>query len=231
MHKTSTQFLDKVNNDLRRVIVMAMPDFSELNEMIKSYYEQRYRYSASEIFSEEDSKIETVVRNLQFMDVLTQRVEHLILVHTSLEVNNDNPGFNEAFFHLHVFQSMTIELDLLKAVNTINATLEILKQHMMEVGNICYPDWKYFRNTSTIKEILNSTISLLTVAGGEIKHLPIPALTIGQIQMLNAVYTMESERVVLKWFLEAMPTGTREDLLHHYESAIHNLEVEKTELF
>jgi len=225
-----TQFLEKVNSDLQKVLSIASPDFGEVNYMLKVYYDQRITCDPTlSAFPGEDVKIDLIVKNLQYMDILTQRVEHLVSIHNRL--GDNDPAFKESFFHLHVFQSMTIELDLLRSIGIVNASIDDLKEHFTEVGKILSLSWKYFNNTSKIKLILNTTIAALAEAGGEIKHLPIPALSTSQIQMLNLVYTMESERVVLNWFLKAMPTGTWEDLFHYYESAIHQLETEKTELF
>lgn len=233
MKSNQTEFLEKVNHDLKTVILIAAPDFAEVNGMLKVYYENRCKADSALLkeFPLLENKLDRLVSNLQYMDILTQRVEHLILIHVGLKEKSDDPGLKESLFHLHVFQSMTIELDLLKSIKAIITIIEELQNHFSEIGKIDLQSHKYFTNTTVITAILSDTILSLSVAGGEIRHLPIPPLSPRQIQVLNAHYTMESERVVLNWFLESMPRGRWEDLFHHYESAIEQVEIEKTELF
>ena len=88
-----------------------------------------------------------------------------------------------------------------------------------------------FNNMHIIKEKLQTTIAALRLAGGETKHLPLPTLTEEQISILSSLYSMESERVVLNWFLSSMPDGTWEQLMLYYEAEINKVGDDNMELF
>jgi hypothetical protein len=233
MNEDTILFLEKVNVDLREVIDATTVDFMIVNSLLKKYYVNRQRSEMTNAthYSWEENKIDLMVANLQYMDIFRQRVEHLIAVHQELTGIDTGPGFIESFFHLHVFQSLTIELDLFQSVAAINSILCELKPHFAEVGKIEWKPETFFTNTSKIKETLAHTIFQLGVAGGDTEYLPIPALTIDQVERLNSLYTMESERLVLAWFLDSMPDGTWSDLSQQYQLAINQVDVENMELF
>ena len=74
-------------------------------------------------------------------------------------------------------------------------------------------------------------IGELLRAGGETRQLPIPTLTPQQVTVLHSLYTMEEERLVLRWFLDSMPGGNWDDLLSHYVAEITKCKEDAIELF
>jgi len=140
-------------------------------------------------------------------------------------------GLTESIYHLHVFQALTIELDLIRSIAAIKSSLADLKDHFIAIGKIDWMDDDIFNNMHIIKEKLQATIAALRLAGGETKHLPLPTLTEEQISILNSLYSMESERVVLNWFLSSMPDGTWEQLMQYYEAEINKVGDDNMELF
>lgn len=225
-------FLANVNQELRELIEMTEADFSGVNQVMSQYYKNQKPTSptAENEYAEIATKIDLMVQHLQYMDVFRQRVEHLISVHQQL-IDEPSLTFKESLFHLHVFQSMTIQLDLFDAISSINQLLIELKKHLIEVVSIELSNTSFFKNTKKIKAILLKTITELREAGGDKAHLPIPALTISQVQKLNSVYSMESERIVLLWFLDVMPHGSWDELALHYQKTINQVGVDSTELF
>lgn len=187
-----------VNTDLAWTIAAATRDFTIVSELLKKCYDNERRL-----------KYEALITQLQYIDTFRQRVSHLIEVHQQL-MDDGDLSCAESFFHLHVFQSMTIELDLLEATSAISRLLFDLN----------FDSLPFFANTLEIKSILNKTIARLLVVGGDKALLPIPPLSSYEVSVLNSVYTMDSERVVLSWFLESMPHGTWTELSHHYRRAI-----------
>jgi hypothetical protein len=138
--------------------------------------------------------------------------------------------FVELVFHLHVFQAMTIELDLLKAISSIADTLLDVRNQFPDVIKYCRIE-NYFLQTNRIKEIIKKTVSILQTAGGNLKQLPLSPLTVNQLKRIESLYTMGSERVVLGWFIDSLPSGSWEDLLLHYQEEIERLNIENAELF
>src|SRR6185503_14164180 len=128
-------------------------------------------------------------------------------------------NFRESFYHLQICQAMTIEMDLLQSITSIKNILQEIKAESM-AKQIQWLDGDLFGNTGFIKVILRNTIDELLQAGGEARHLPIPTLTPDQTRVLQSLYTMESERLVLNWFLSSMPGGTWEELLKYYKVEI-----------
>lgn len=233
MEKKQKLLLQGVNGNLRDVVAMAEVDFISMNLILKECYAV-VNLRPEEMHQEQevlDEKIKVMMSGLQYMDIFNQRVDHLIQTHEQMEKTAMAKNFEESFFHLHVFQSMTIELDLLRSISSINAILCDVKNALSVLGTESILMKENFVNTDSIKNILHQTVNALAEAGGETRYLPIPVLTEDQIHLLNSLYTMDSERVVLTWFLNSMPSGTWEDLLSYYESSIKEIEKEDTELF
>jgi hypothetical protein len=227
------QFLENLNSQLTQVIELAETDFVTVNKLFKICFEKNKNFSFANpaLSSALEVKMEAVMAGLQYMDVFSQRVQHLILTHDRMLESNFAGDFRDSFFHLHVFQSMTIELDLLRSIATIKTLLIELREsfegfyEFMEVENT------QFQNAPIIKEILRRTIKSLLLMAGETHDLPLPALTKEQVATLNSLYTMETERTVLNWFLNSMPNGTWEDLMQFYEMQINLSEKNSIELF
>jgi len=229
MTESRMQFLENVNTELKKMVQLAETDFVAVNTLLKTYYSNRAIVATdSKAIADAETKMEAMMGGLQYMDVFSQRVSHLVSTHNQMLSNDLAQNFADSFFHLHVFQSMTIELDLLQSISSIKSLLVDIIDHVDSLKNTSDP---FFGNTPLIKQTLQRTIDTLLQAGGETAHLPIPSLAATQVAILNSLYTMESERIVLNWFLNSMPTGTWENLLEYYELEIHQTAADNTELF
>jgi hypothetical protein len=233
MTNTRMQFLEKLNTQLTNGIAIAETDFGAVNNLFKKCYLKNKKLNSihSSMSSNVEDKMEVIMAGLQYMDVFSQRVQHLILTHDRMLHTNLAGDFKDSFFHLHVFQSMTIELDLLRSITTIKMLLIELRESFEGFSDLNGFENTLFVNTPTIKRTLRETINALLSMAGETYNLPLPALTKIQIAMLNSVYTMESERTVLNWFLNSMPNGTWEELMAYYEMQINGADQNNIELF
>ena len=224
-------FLEQVNEDLMTVIAMATSDFKTVKIMLKSYFDNaiiRQQQQDPAI----RRRIDAMIIDLQYMDIFCQRVEHLVWAHQQVISDRSALSIKESIFHLHVFQSMTIETDLLRAVASIHTTLMDLKEHFTNAGGVAWTQGTFFSNTARIKDVLGHTVAVLAAAAGDIRHLPIPPFSERQRQMLNSLYTMESERLVLAWFIDTIPVSRWEDLYTHYETTFRRLNTDdNTEIF
>jgi len=224
-------FLEQVNEELIAVIAMATSDFKTVKVMLKTYFD-----NASTRQQQQDPairrQIDAMIIDLQYMDIFCQRVEHLVWAHQQIISDRSALTIKESIFHLHVFQSMTIEMDLLRAVASIHDTLMALKEHFIQAGGVTWAQGTFFNNTAQIKDVLSRTVSVLAGAAGDIRHLPVPPFSERQQQMLNSLYTMESERLVLAWFIDTIPVSRWEDLYTHYETTFRQLDTgDNTEIF
>jgi len=219
-----TVFLDQVNKNLKEMVAIAETDFVEVNTVLRRMYGFNPDEQNKNRNADVQLKLETIMAGLQYMDVLSQRIDHLVLTHQQMITPT---GLKKWFFHLHIFQFMTIELDLLRSIELIERSLEELKSESSGQQKNKPP----FVNTRRVKEVIGKTIEALSHAGGDIRHLPIPPLTEDQIRALSSLYTMDKERTVLMWFQNSMPVGTWNDLLLHYESKNSVTEAENIELF
>lgn len=223
-------FLDTINHNLNSAVRLAEADYRTVNEALKKYYNYKSGPKA-EVNAEVDMKIEAMMGGLQYMDVFTQRVDHLVTTHQRMAVNDLDQEFKESFFQLHIFQSLTIELDLIRSITMVKSLLSDVKEYLVVSGSPEHELEGVFPNLKVIKEILMSAIVSLKEAGGETHDLSIPPLTKDQVMILSSLYTMESERMVLSWFLNSMPDGTWNDLMTCYEEEFTNIKEENTELF
>ena len=226
MQESREIFLESVNHDLKSVVQMAEVDFVAVNDFLV-----RFCKKSQGVHTTMATKIEAMMCGLQYMDVLKQRMDHLILTHQKMLTTPLAINFEGSFFHLHVFQSLTVELDLLRSIKSIKSLLCDLNDWAHGNGVQTLSNEEYFSRTSRIKNILRKTMNALILEGGDTRHLPIPALTPEQIGLLNSLYTMESERVVLEWFLKSMPSGTWEELLEFYEDGFNQINSNTIELF
>ena len=214
------ELLEQINTDLLQVIGIAENDFHQINGLLKGQHEGEgiFGVQAASLISE-----------LQYMDTFKQRIQHLIMVHRYV---NDHPvtlNFKESFFHLHAFQSMTIQTDLIRSTESIKTSVQRMAfSHHQESR---FLDKNVFQNIPEIKGVLQKTMDALSTAGGDIRFLPVPPFTSEQVHMLNNVYTMESERAVLRWFLHAMTSRTRDSLFQYYQYAVHTDIIKDAELF
>jgi len=183
-----TKFLECVNNDLREVIVIATSDHAEAYKVLQELHAQTQNCEKNQPGLDGlDLKVEGLLSGLQYLDMFSQRVEHLIKTHERMITTPLARNFESSFFHLHVFQSMTIELDLLKSTESIKALLGEIKDCHIDDDRSEWLDQVYFGQTAIIKTILRRTVEASALAGGDQGDLPIPTLTIDQVHLLNSL--------------------------------------------
>src|SRR6187551_956240 len=160
MDKFYTEMLKGINEELQEAIEITAHDFNEVNEMIKRYYQSEDSKKSKDANDVVNEKLQSMITNLQHHDIFRQRVEHVVLVHQKLTADEWQLDFVELVFHLHVFQAMTIELDLLKAISSIADTLSDVRNEFPDVIKYCKIE-NCFLQTNRIKEIIKKTVSIL----------------------------------------------------------------------
>jgi len=214
------EFLSNINNKLKQLVDEATVDFISVNSVLKKYYDAGGGAGG----------MEPVVYNLQYMDIFRQRVEHIIAAH-ELVMKNAGPVPHESLFHLHCFQLQTAQMDLLAAVELIANTFSDLKEFLTTEAKVEWPAGGFFSHIVSIKDGLTNVASSLAREGGETAVLSTPPFLNDSISVLQSLYTMERERIVLTWFVQAMPASTWKHLEVHYKEATTETVEENTELF
>jgi hypothetical protein len=224
--ETSTEIVKNLNNVLR----LAGVDFSRAYEVTNGLYkfslQDQYDSSVGHLVS----KLEEATAEMQYFDIFTQRIQHLTNTHKKVVDLYSNDLFRKSLLHLQSFQLTMIELDLHRSVSIIKSALTKLEHFLPDLGDR-YLDVSLFVHHPEIITLLKQVNADLMQEAGDIKLLRIPPLTKEQTKLLTKVYTMESERIVLNWFMRSMPFGTWPELLVTYTSQLQKLNEETIELF
>jgi hypothetical protein len=172
------------------------------------------------------ANIASIIAALQGQDTINQRIQHLIDSFECSRALFHDKRFKHSFLDLQYFQLVAIGRDLEKAIATIRTLANTSISKLSEPGQIptLFPR---YTDILHLLEILNRT-SIQCVAQ-RILSGPTP-LNSSQADDCLKLYTMQSERIVLQWFLSSMPFGKRNDLLRVYEAKT-NVANESIEIF
>lgn len=152
-----------------------------------------------------------ITETLQFADVLNQRINHLLEAHDKVMSLYIDDLFKDSFLHLQFFQFETLTHDLLNAIHDLELSL---------IPALHPADWqKFSQHESEIEALINLIRDLLKDGSEKPGVTALTPLTKRQIQICRQLYTMESERVVLDWFLSEGCKGNPGRLIEHYSKS------------
>jgi hypothetical protein len=224
----SIHSLEDINHELTHALELAAIDYSMANVILKNHFFDRSADSSNTPIRGDEWKVQTLLSSLQYMDIFTQRVNHLIAIHGRISKQGLPGDLKNPFYHLLAFHTLTITTDLVKSIAAIRGALGDLKDS--NVVRLAWPG-EIFANAMRVRELLQSLTTVFLNAAGTSRRLPNPPLSDEQITFLNSIYTTESERLVLKWFLQSMPGGTWQDLIPWYVHESDKPEENSIELF
>lgn len=171
---------------------------------------------------------DAIVSELQSQDIICQRIQHLIDGFENSKQFFSDKKFKHAFLDLQYFQLISIERDLEK---TIVAILALSGSSAPDKHDDAQPSAHLFSRHRDILQLLavSNRIAMRCTAQ-RVMCGPSP---LNQVQVAECLklYTMQSERVVLQWFLANMPFGKQNDLIVAYEQKIKNVDTDSVELF
>jgi hypothetical protein len=216
MRIDSINSLQEINTALERMVELASTDYSAANEILKSHYFGEAKPRRATPWRNNAWEIETLLSGLQYMDVFTQRVNHLMAIHARISNDALPTDLRNPFYHLLAFHTLTITTDLIKSIASVRTALHELRDS--EAVKLKWPR-EIFDNAIHAKCVLQRITSLFLASAGTSGKLSSPPLREDQILFLNSIYTTESERLVLKWFLQSMPGGTWHELMPWYINA------------
>jgi hypothetical protein len=151
-----------------------------------------------------------IAAKLQYLDILTQRIQHLIDTHKRVMTLYIDSLFKNSFLHLQYFQFSIIIFDLFEAVS-------VLETHLSHHEGGARESTSVFPNKQGMAAMASQIERSLLKHVGDTRWIGMPALTVMQTQLCRQFYTMESERVVLDWYLRNS-TGHFGELLKAYQS-------------
>lgn len=223
--------------EIRRRIVMmlklAQADFSAVNEVLRTY-------TGIRLHPDMASRVSDGIKFLQYMDTLTQKLNHIIELNQALmnahpsvpfldDSSHEDPA--EFIFRLNYFQAWIAHNEFLSTVSIVKDLIdELNKTHPLE-DLVAFSGRGIFRNLR--QEEINTTylfqalFSVYTERQGEQRKGVIPASLAAQIAN---IYTMNSERLVLEW-LQNNPEDDPNELMRTYSHSGFGQEEEQVEFF
>jgi hypothetical protein len=164
-----------------------------------------------------------LVKHLQFLDILSQRIEHLIKAHESIMTLYVDELFKRSFLHLQYYQFEVVGYDLLHSLSEIQTYVKI---NFPDGGLIVFFESKpsVMEQVETIRQIIKEEAGLPALVG-------MRPLTSQQISTCSQLYTMASERIVMDWFLATRMNKDTQQLLAYYQERIKNDNNNGSELF
>jgi hypothetical protein len=173
--------------------------------------------------SDNENLAQQLISQLQYVDIITQRVQHLIDTHEKVMTLYIDDLFKESFLHLQYFQFSIVAFELFEAMQVTKFVLPDMNQKFLESETYNSLSAKRDCLASLSEKIKRS----IKTNAGDVQLINIPALTARQINICKHLYTMESERLVLDWYINN-PTGDFSDLIKFYQSWLrdHNSSIE-----
>jgi hypothetical protein len=163
-----------------------------------------------------------ITEKLQIFDIITQRLQHLIDTHEKVMTLYIDDIFKASFLGLQYFQFSIIAFDLFEVLSFIDQNLSESTDQPSDTLKSGNAD-----RLAALSEQIKKSLKL---NAGDGRFLKMPSLTRRQITICTKLYTMESERVVLLWYLNNSSNEFSE-LLKVYQSWLTNDNDPSIELF
>jgi hypothetical protein len=159
-----------------------------------------------------DGNHDHLVKHLQFLDILSQRIDHLTTAHENIMALHVDDLFKYSFLHLQYFQFEVVAHDLLNSLHEI----ETYVRNILCDQELIF----FFESSPTIQEQVEVIRRTIREEAGPVNIIGMRPLTTRQSSICLQLYTMASERIVLDWFLANSANQTTESLLAHYREKI-----------
>ena len=225
-HNTTIALIGKW---IKEIIDAAMIDFQMLSSLLKDYdklFDARTAPEAAE-------RISQSVQELQCMDIFIQKLEHLSRLNGILcreefpvpkTVNDNNWDlYSSVVIRLNYFQSIAATYDFTSLVSNLKKHLNEFHCHIMKVPSISFSDADYFRHNDFIVTKLSLLTSILSELSKKCLHagVEVDAAMRERISKIETIYSIESERYVLLWFI-GNNQGTEAELLAQYSNRFYD---------
>ena len=221
-----------VQGEIKNTLGEATIDFL----MVSSIFKRYSQFSSPATGQEEAVRMSLAVKELQYMDTFSQKLNHIMDLHTLLEKNqahpeqcqHDHAGF---VFKLNYMQAVAATRTFVSIVTDLKKNLHELHHHILSVTGMDFTESDYFRHLPNITEGMNSVSDLLgSMAVDRQEEAPIHTGIKNDVMEIAKLYSMDSERYVLVW-LANHPQGTSEEMVALYDADGFGRVEEEIELF
>ena len=228
--------MSEIKNAIREILDTAMIDFLMVNTVFKKYNQ----YAEPSIDASDAARISLSIIELQYMDIFSQKLHHIIALQEAL---GENPSIDQSgqghtiydhanfIFKLNQLQAIVAGYDFTLTVTDLKNGLHELHDHIIEITRLDFHESDYFKHLQQIEEQLFVLVKTLReMADERIAESPIahPAKT--QVTKITNLYSMASERYVLLWLSNNL-NGQPEDLIEAYKLDGFSRKEEEIELF
>jgi hypothetical protein len=217
---------------IKEVLDMALIDFMMVSSVFKKYNQ----FAEPSLSSEEARRVSLSVKELQYMDTFSQKLNHVLLLNrivdqsqgTSHSNTVDHAGF---IFKLNYAQATVASLEFVSNALDLQKNLHQLHDHIIAVTGMDFHEKKYFTHLVDVGHKTEAIKNLLDEIQQErYRESPITISAIeNEIKKISDIYAMASERFVLLWLIKHSSEPI-EDLIEEYKEEEYGNE-EEIDLF
>jgi hypothetical protein len=227
--------MENAANMMHRVKDMALIDFMMVSSVFKKYREAQ----AMPDTDDSAKQLSLSVTELQYIDILSQKLEHITRLNeairkadnsiVAIQPNEDQAGF---IFKLNYLQVLVASEEFLSNAINLRNHLRNLHDHIVVVTQLDFEERDYFRHFHEIElslKVIRQIVKEMTEE--RLYEAPISACAMdGQLPIISKIYTMTSERFVLRWLFEH-PLASEDELLSSYQQDGYDHGQDEIELF
>jgi hypothetical protein len=210
--------LDDIGRALLQAIALATQDFLLVHALYKDCYESPHPGLRNAI------AVSGIAEDLQYVDILKQKTEHVLALHRKLADDTSFQALSGAILKLNLYQIRLADFDFNCTVETIQSKIKSLRQMITDTLGAESMNKEYFRHTFSVSGAMQKAGAQLLSIVSQCVLLPASDL---MTLPISSLYSMESERFVLRWVVENR-CGSYDDLLREYKDI---RKVLSTELF
>lgn len=182
------------NTLIDAMLEVVLPDFTKVTETLKRLGDPPTTPALARAYS-------AVVHELQYYDTLTQKMKHIIAIHelilTSAEQasQKSKPASGLNLIRLNHIQFQVGCFEYLSSVNEIETNLRILTSHYF--GTTDSYRFQHSNLLLSASRLINNNFAMLEQWVREESEADLQ----GKVELVNTIYSMESERYVLRAYI------------------------------
>ncbi|MEM7106613.1 MAG: hypothetical protein AAF519_00210 [Bacteroidota bacterium] len=199
---------ESLDRSLERIEHYACEDFRSTKNILDTLDQLKIEHIVSK---EAKEQLSAIISNLQYVDVLQQRLSHVLSINTILK--EELIDFNESSKGSIIAYQMVVQLNLKQFHDAVdrylhttdavhNALTEISKNHKMLFLHIPETRMLYKYNSEILREAtIVSEIHVKQLLKYRHASAFVAKEYVSQVKHIASFYTMEQERIVLDSFL------------------------------
>jgi hypothetical protein len=190
--------------------------------MVSSVFKKYNQYVEPSMSSKDASMVSESLKDLQYMDVFSQKLNHVIHLNQLVEeaqVNLEGHHVDHAgfIFKLNYLQATVAAVEFVSNAEDLRKNLHDLHAHIISVTGLDFHEDAYFSHLKEVERRMQGIkVILEEVQQERYREAPISVTGIErEVNKISSIYAMASERFVLWWLLKHTNSPI-EDLLLEY---------------